>query len=230
MGPGLWAVGASLLAALAIWVRVMPPPDRGGERAHPDLAESLARRWGALVEDRSAPPVAQLLDALVAELRAGQPTRMALELACAGLSPPPCPQARQAAVLGGDVAAALRRDASSSGAGALRGLAACWEVAEHSGAGLADAVGRLAEGHRAARRADEQLSAEVAAARASARILALLPLFGLVIGQWIGAQPLGWLTGTWAGRLALLVGGLLQAAGLLWLHRMTAGVRARLEP
>jgi len=230
MDPVLWVVGGSLLAGLATWARGVPAPRRGGDRARADPAGHVGRWWATVAAGRTAPPVAQLLDALVAELNAGRPTRMALDLACAGLAPPPCPQAQQAAVLGGDVPAALRRDSRAPGASALRRLAACWEVAEHSGAGLADAVGRLAEGHRAARRAHEQLSAEVAAARASARILALLPAFGLVIGQWIGAQPLGWLTGTWAGRLALLAGGLLQAAGLLWLHRMTAGVRARLEP
>lgn len=226
MGVAWWYVAAALLAALAIWVRGLPVGHQswlGGPL--PGVVVGWASRLGA----RSVrPPIAQFLAALVAELRAGQPTRHALDLACAGLVPSPCPAARHAALVGGDVAGALRIDARDTGVGALRGLAACWEVAEHSGAGLADAVDRLAEGYRAGQRAAEQLDAEVAAARASARILALLPVFGLAVGHWIGAEPLAWLAGTWPGRGALLVGGLLQAVGLVWLNRLTAGVRARL--
>jgi len=228
MGTTAWVVLAAVLAAAATWIRGLPHPAQDRAEAV-DLPGRLARRWWEGLSGGPPAPVGQLLGALVAELRAGQPTRIALDLACEGLSPAPCPHARRAALLGGDVPEALRRDARARGAAVLRGLAACWEVAEHSGAGLADAVGRLAEGHRAAHRANEQLTAEVAAARASARILAVLPLFGLLIGHWIGAHPVAWLVGTWPGRLALLVGGLLQGAGLLWLDRMTAGVRARLE-
>jgi tight adherence protein B len=227
-GP-LWVTVAALLTTLAVWLRALPV---GGVSTWFPLRfpERLVRRVRRLVARHEDPPVAQLLVALVAELRAGQPTRDALDLACAGLTPPPCPAGRQAAIVGGDIPAALRRDARDTGGRSLWGLAACWEVAEHSGAGLADAVDRLAEGHRAGQRAAEQLDAEVAAARASARILALLPLFGLLVGHWMGADPLEWLVGTWPGRGALAVGGLLQVLGLVWLNRLTAGVRARLGP
>lgn len=229
-GQGAWVVAAAVAAAVAVLVHDRPRTGPGRPGLDQRFGPLLARGWRALTGRHPRPPVGSLLAALVAELRAGQPTRRALELACADLSPPPCPQARRAAALGGDVPAALRRDAEAPGCGVLRGLAACWEVAEYSGAGLADAVDRLAQGHRSSQRANEQLTAEVAAARASARILALLPMFGLLIGQWIGARPLEWFAGTWPGRLALLVGVLLQVAGLLWLRRMTAAVRAQLEP
>ena len=229
MASTRWAVAAALLMALAVWLRGSPP-GQGRGRSASRRAVKPSVWMGRLVARRGELPVAPFLAALAAELRAGQPTRAALDLACAGLSPPPCPTARQAARVGGDVPSALRRDARETGAGSLRGLAACWEVAEHSGAGLADAVDRLAHGHRAAHRAIRQLEAEVAAARASARILALLPVFGLLVGHWIGADPLAWLVGTWPGRIALVVGGLLQALGLAWLNRLTAGVRARLGP
>ena len=240
ISSGMLVVGACLLVGLAVWARSAPPQVPNHRDGRGAQVGTAGGRGGA-TEPRNAwprglsrlgrarrgppPPIAELLAGLVAELRAGQPTRAALELACADLVPDPCPRARRAAAVGGDVAPALRQDARAPGAGALRGLAACWEVAEHSGAGLAEAVDRLAEGHRAALRADEQLAAEVAAVRASARILALLPAFGLLIGHWIGAQPLAWLTATWPGRVALVVGVGLQAAGLAWLHRMVAGVR-----
>jgi tight adherence protein B len=126
---------------------------------------------------------------------------------------------------GADVAGALRADARAPGARALRGLAACWEVSERSGAGLSVAVSRLAEGLRAAADAEAQLAGEVAAVRTSARLLAGLPLLGLLIGQWIGADPVAWLTGSWVGRAVLLTGVALQLLGMAWLRHMVASTR-----
>jgi tight adherence protein B len=123
------------------------------------------------------------------------------------------------------VAGGLRADARTPGARALRGLAACWEVSERSGAGLAVAVSRLAESLREGAETQAQLAAEVAAVRTSARLLAGLPLLGLLIGQWIGAQPWAWLMGSWVGRAALLTGVTLQVLGMLWLRHMVAAVR-----
>jgi tight adherence protein B len=188
----------------------------------------VRRRWNGIwarVRGRPELPVSELLAALAAELAAGQPLALALESAAAGLSPDPCPHARRAARLGEAVPEGLRRDARAHGAQGLRGLAACWEVAEGSGAGLAQAVGRLAEGHRASAQARAQLEAEVAAVRSSAKLLAALPLFGLAVGHWMGADPLGWLTGSWPGRAVLSLGLLLEVVGLAWLHRIVSSVR-----
>lgn len=171
------------------------------------------------------PDYVELLRALAAELASGQATSLALEQAAAGMTPDPCPRARSAARTGGDVAAALRSDAAAGRAPVLAHLAACWEVASHTGAGLAHAVGRLADGARASEQARAELAAEVAAVRTSARLLAALPLFGLVIGYWIGADPISWLTGSWPGRATLALGLLLEAAGLIWLRRMVAAVQ-----
>jgi tight adherence protein B len=110
----------------------------------------------------------------------------------------------------------------------LVALAAGWDVAQRSGAGLATALDRLGEGLRAAEQARAQLSGEVAAVRASARLLAALPAFGLLIGQVIGADPLAWLAGHWAGRIALVGGLVLQAVGLMWLNRVVAAARRAL--
>jgi tight adherence protein B len=231
------AVLAACLAGLTAWLvsptTAAPRAGQGRrrERAARDDDGRLDRpvRWcrNRLRPDPE-PAVAELLAGLAAELAAGQPPALALAHAAADLHPPPCPRGGRAAAAGGDVVAALRVDAGAPGADALQGLAACWEVAEQSGAGLALAVGRLAEGVRATAEARAQLRAEVAAARASARLLAGLPVFGLVIGHWIGADPLAWLLGTWPGRAALALGLLLEVLGLVWLARMVRGVRAGL--
>lgn len=186
--------------------------------------ERLTQIWSR-VRPGPGVPVAELLVGLAGELASGQPLDAALEAAAAGLTPDPCPHARRAARVGDSVPAGLRRDARARGADGLRALAACWEVAQGSGAGLAQAVGRLADGQRASAEAHARLEAEVAAVRTSARLLAALPLVGLFGGHWMGADPVGWLTGSWSGGAVLLTGLALQGAGLLWLQRIVAAVR-----
>jgi tight adherence protein B len=217
-------------AGLAVWIRGYADP--GGIVAGADPQDRSHGGWArarrALTDRLRARPVgsvAELLAGLAAELAAGQPTTTALLEAAAGLPTVPCPRAVRAARTGGDVAEALRLDARAANSSGLRSLAACWEVAERSGAGLALAVARLAEGLRAGEQARAELDSEVAAVRTSARLLAGLPVFGLLVGQWIGAEPLAWLMGTWTGRIVLAAGLALQAAGLLWLHRMVSAVR-----
>ena len=216
---GLWAGGRPMRSATRWSARAAPAPRDGAV-----LGKAGWMPW----RKRGPLPILALLVGLAAELATGQPTGAALDQASRDLQPDPCPNARRAARSGGDVADALRLDAERPGGAVLRNLAACWEVAEHSGAGLALAVERLADGVRAGEQARAQLAAEVAAARASARLLAALPLMGLLIGQWIGANPLVWLTGTWIGRLALLMGLGLEGLGLLWLRRMVSGVEEAL--
>ncbi len=101
-------------------------------------------------------------------------------------------------------------------------------MSERSGAGLSVAVARLAASMRASAEAEAQLRGEIAAVQASARLLAGLPLFGLLIGQWIGAEPVSWLTGSWVGRIVLAVGLALQLLGLAWLRSMVSSARAAL--
>jgi tight adherence protein B len=229
---GSAAVLAACAAAAAVWVRGWRPASAVDPAGRPStrfrrvrvIAAALAGR----IRPRAAPPIAELLAALAGELAAGQPPATALESAAADLDPDPCPRARQAARLGSRVPGALRQDAERPGGAGLRSLAACWEIADSSGAGLALAVERLAEGIRSAARARAQLDAEVAAARTSAKLLALLPLLGLLMGQWIGADPWDWLTTSWAGRGVLAAGLLLQATGLAWLRRIVASVAAEL--
>ncbi len=224
------AAGAAVLLLVPARPGQLPAGFRRGAPSPPSSTRgsTWTSRLTRRVRPAPAPPVAELLTALAAELAAGQPTGTALESAAAGLDPHPCPRAVAACRSGADVATALRADAQAPGARALRGLAACWEVSERSGAGLSVAVARLAGGLRAAAEADAQLVGEVAAVRTSARLLAGLPVLGLLIGQWIGADPLVWLTGSGVGRVVLGVGVALQLAGMAWLHHMVAATRASL--
>lgn len=224
MSPAGWVAVAAACAALAVWLRWLPPQPGGRVPASspPRRLPSPSRR--ARVRPQG---LTHLLGALASELSAGQPPTMALEEA-AHRTPEACPRALLAARTGGDVAAALREDAEHGpDPRSLRALAACWEVGD-SGAGLARAIGQVAEGARARERARAQLGAELAAVRATALLLAALPVVGLLIGQWIGADPLTWLLGQGIGRAVLTAGLALEGAGAAWLRHLVRSVEARL--
>jgi tight adherence protein B len=166
------------------------------------------------------PAVLDVCDQMAAELRAGQPPGRALQHAAEAWSD--LEPAAGAFALGGDVAAALRSAGQRPGAEALRTVAAAWEVAQRSGAGLAAVLDRTAEALRAEDATRREVTAALGPPRATARLLALLPVFGLLLGTGVGADPWGFLTGTPVGVACLAVGGGLGLAGLAWVERLAA--------
>ncbi len=162
--------------------------------------------------------IIEALDVLAADLTAGRPPIDALEGAAASCSD--FQVAYAAAKLGGDVPGALELAAESPGAGGLRALSAAWRVGEESGAAFAALTERLAESLRADEAIHRQTTASLAGARSTARILALLPVFGIALGYSLGAKPLTFLTATPVGWICLLAGLGLTTLGLHWTTRL----------
>lgn len=226
-----------VLLTMAAAAVVLPDPAERrlrGRDADPDTALRLgAIRLLGIVRARAAlgpasrrrrseerMRVVRALAALAAELEAGQVPSIALQR-CGG-EPTVWPHARSAVTLDGDVTAALRRDAVAHPV--LRHLAACWQVAADSGGGLAASVARLAESARSAEDVRVELEGQLAAPRATARLLAGLPVIGVALGVMLGAEPLAWLLGTTPGRACLVGGVLLTAVGTWWTGRIAASV------
>jgi tight adherence protein B len=69
-----------------------------------------------------------------------------------------------------------------------------------------------------------RVRAGMAGARATAVILAGLPLLGIGLGELIGADPVRFLLSGGAGGWLLVVGVVLACCGLAWSDRITNGV------
>lgn len=109
----------------------------------------------------------------------------------------------------------------------LSRLARCWELAERHGVAIADLLRAVRDelDHRTAFL--RELESNLAAPRATACVLAGLPVLGVLLGQAIGADPVGALTDSGAGQALLVVGTLLLCAGARWTIRLTeSAVRA----
>jgi tight adherence protein B len=74
---------------------------------------------------------------------------------------------------------------------------------------------------RARHRHRSELRSATAGPRASAIVLAGLPLVGLAMGSGVGADPWGVLTTTPAGQVLLVLGVLLEVLGVVWTGRLT---------
>lgn len=126
--------------------------------------------------------------------------------------------AEVAAVLqvGGEVAPVLRRLAGRQGRAGLAELGVAWEVAERTGASLTSTLDALAERMRSARKVRDVVAAELSAPRATGRLLAALPVAGLLLGYGFGGDPVGFLIGSPPGQLSLVLGVALGCAGVFW--------------
>ena len=219
---------AAVLMATSVFVLLRPDPTRRLESIS-GITSGLnpARTWRAFATrvtgtrqqqaaDRKA--AIHALAALAAELRAGTPQQRALEITGESVWPSACGAVR----FDGDVAEALRLDARRIPL--IAPLAACWSVAAQQGSGLSVAVTRMAEQARVAEDIRVQLVAQMAGPRATARILMMLPLFGIAMGMMMGVDPLAWLLGTPLGLGCLALGIGLVSLGYWWTSRIVQRV------
>ena len=210
--------------------------------ATPDRAPRLPARLSGLVSRSAAGPVAveqevvDLVEGLSAALRAGlTPPRAFDQLsrsAVVGRDSRAAPAvldgllsqlAAQSAV-GARLEPVLRDTAHRLGSPALLAVAAGWAMAERHGAPVVDVLDRLGAGLRDAARSAAAVEAALAAPRATAALLGVLPLGGVVLGELVGVDPLGVLVGTPLGRFALIGGLALTWGGRVWMRRLVAAV------
>lgn len=196
---------AGLLAGLAAWLALFRPRPRG---ARPEVAR------------RGRTDVAVVAAELSALLRAGALPPRAWELATAGLP---------ADAIGDRLRQAARRVAETGSPGAelardedrgVRAVGAAWFVGERTGAPLAPVLEAVAAAVRDGDEAADARRAAMAGPVTTSRILAALPLLGLLLGQAIGVHPLQTLAGTGAGRVCAGVGLVAALAGWVWTGRL----------
>lgn len=164
--------------------------------------------------------IAEIVDSLAAELGAGILASQALQHLAGDM--PLLDGAATASRMGGDVAGALRAASRLPGAEVLGELAAAWEVSERSGAPMARVLDRLGDGVRDEREAQREVMTGLGPAKATARLMAVLPLFGLGMGLGMGSRPLDVLLNTVVGSLCLAGGAALACAGVWWVDQIAA--------
>jgi tight adherence protein B len=180
------------------------------------------RRATARLAEANAARMAEVCDLLAAELSAGRPPEAALREAAA--SWPALAPVAEVSRLGGDVPAALREAATLPGASGLGLLAAAWTVSRRTGGSLGAATRRVADAVRRQQATRSVVAGELTSARATARLMAGLPVLGLLMGSGAGADPWSFLLRTPAGLGCLAAGLAAGFAGLWWIEEIARGV------
>lgn len=188
-GVGCVAVGVAALLPLPTVVAVAVLGATLGLR--------YRRRRRYLRRSREGQALEAALELVVGELRAGAHPVRAFSIAADETGGPVAVALRAVAArarLGADVTAGLLAAARSSALPAYwERLAVCWQLGSDHGLAIASLM-RAAQRDVAERqRFSARVSAGMAGARASAAILAILPLLGVLLGQLIGARPLSFL-------------------------------------
>jgi tight adherence protein B len=165
------------------------------------------------------------IDVLVGELRVGAHPAQAFAIAAdetAGSVADSCRAVAARARLGADVAAGLRSVAETSALPAQWDrLAVCWQLASEHGLAMSTLMRAAQRDIVERQRFSGQVMSAMAGARATAAILAGLPVLSVVLGQLIGADPVAFLLAGHVGGWLLVVGVTLVCGGLLWSDRIT---------
>ncbi len=166
----------------------------------------------------------QAIGVVIAELSVGSPTALACARASAELlaDDPSSPVGRHLSVLAARVR--LGGDIAPESAGSVHRIASLWASAARYGLPLVDLLTASRSDLLARQRFAARTRAGLAGPRATARVLAILPVFGLILGQGIGADPLRVLLAPGVGSVLMIVGTALAAAGVVWSEKIVASV------
>ena len=212
-------------SVLVILVAIMLDGPRGAMLAGSGLMILLTsvrlvgqqRRSRSTVRTRVA--VSRACTALAAQLRIGQVPAEAL--ASAAGDHPVLIESQRVSAIGGDVPRTWRAQAERDGGSAgLAELARAWQVSIDTGAPMSTTLEQVAAGLSADRNLQSVIAGELAAPRATSKVMAVLPACGIGIGYLLGGDPVGWLLAGPPGWGCLFVGVLLACAGVLWIEAL----------
>lgn len=191
------------------------------------LALTLDRRWRHQQTVRNTAAagteVVEGIDAVIAALRTGAHPAAAFAQAapdCSATVGAAFTRAASRAQIGADIAAGFATEEAALPA--MDRIGAAWHIAEKGGIALVDTLAAVRLDVVAEQQYRRRAQASLAGAKATAQVLALLPLLGIGLGQLMGATPLVFLFDTTTGGLLLLAGIVFTCAGMLWADAITA--------
>jgi Flp pilus assembly protein TadB len=171
----------------------------------------LHRPMQASIQERSRAS-REIITLLVDESRAGTPLLVALNMAIADT---PLSELSGRRITDPHLVPDILKSASTNGAEALHGVAGLWSSLHPRGSGFLDGLEILLDGLEQEERMRGEMANKIAPARATTRLLLVLPLFFLLAGEAAGLDTLSAVLGNAWGYLLLAC-----AAALLWLgHR-----------
>ncbi|MCS6712148.1 type II secretion system F family protein [Brachybacterium sp. EF45031] len=229
-------LGFAALTTAALLLIVLPAPGvavPGGAPLAPrgsDASDAAEPRgsWRALLGGRE--PAAREVSALVERLLAVQRTGAAPRRVWEGLLPTtPLPLRPLARALAGGIPAAELLHHPTAQAAPVRTLLTALALCERTGAPLGGVLSSLVAALEDLDDAELARRSAFAGPRATAGILAILPVVGVGLGTLIGASPVTVLLRSSSGPVLLVAGAALTGCGWWWMHRLMRASRGTSE-
>lgn len=187
-------------------------------------ARRYRRRRRAIRRRHERQLIAAGLEVLVGELRAGAHPVDAFTAAATetdGVVARTLLTVASRARYGADVSAGLREAARTSASpDCWERIAVCWTLAAEHGLAMATLMDAAHHDVVSRQRFSDTIHAGLSGARATAAILAAMPLIGVLLGGLIGAHPVSFLLGGRLGAVLLILGVALMCAGVIWADRI----------
>lgn len=224
-GMAVRIVGPLVVLAVLVGVTALPPAAVSVIAVSAVMVQwRRSRRAAARGRRAEGRAMAAALEVLVGELRVGAHPAGAFGVAAAesgGTVGRALGTVAIRARLGADVVAGLRSVAAASAVPAYWDrLAVYWQLAARHGLPISTLMRAAHSDIVDRQRFDDRVQAGLAGARATAAILAGLPVLGVLLGHLLGAHPIRFLLGGGLGGW-LLVGGVgLVCAGIAWADRI----------
>lgn len=95
-----------------------------------------------------------------------------------------------------------------------------FELAAETGTAVTPSLNRFIRQAKNEIELKQEIESELASTKATVYVLACLPVFGLVLGNLLNGNSIGWLLGTSTGRVCLLLAITLNLLGILWINRL----------
>jgi tight adherence protein B len=141
-------------------------------------------------------------------------------LAAAAAEVPVLRSGAHALELGGDPTRIWQVEARQGGHGGLQDLARAWRVSIQTGAPMSATLDQVSAGLVADQSLNSVVAGELSAPRATGKVMAALPVCGIVLGYLLGGNPIDWLLDHAVGWGCLLAGVLLACLGVLWIETL----------
>ena len=225
-GRRTWWIGFALPAALFVvlgWSAAVVSAMVGAL-----VLRAVRRRRAERAADAHTADLLTALSVMIAELEVGAPPPRACAVAAEEVRRRRGADAEIArglaamagrAELGGRVWAS--EPAASSSVMSWERIGVAWQTSDSYGLPMVELMRSLRSDVLSRRQFHDRTRAGMAGPRATATVLAGLPILGIALGQGIGAHPLTVLFSPGLGGILFVVGTGLAAAGLLWSQRIT---------
>ncbi|MGL4305569.1 MAG: type II secretion system F family protein [Mycobacteriaceae bacterium] len=188
------------------------------------VAKKIRKKSSILKQSDEVATLSKGLELLIAELRIGTHPVDAFSIAAQECShnldsdiPRVFLESAARAKLGGDVPSGIAHSAYCNElAEDWNRIAVAWSVSESHGLPIADLLEAVRLDVVERQKFSNRTESGLAGARATAGILAVLPIVGIMLGQFMGAEPLKILMFGGVGGWLLLIGVTLACLGLIW--------------